>query len=101
MSQAYQDHCNANYGPEDIPQDEPVMTLEQKAADMRNALDSIELALMGFEDNLLEIAELFETTSDDVIVWPKIKVGNLRQLATALAECNRIINSPEYNLERA
>lgn len=74
------------------------MTLEQKAQDMRNAIDAIELALMGFQNNLLEISKLFATTGDDVVVCPKIKVKNLHQLATALAECNRIINSPEYHL---
>lgn len=72
------------------------MTLEQKAREMRNALDGIELALMGFEDNLLELYELFATTGDHVIVRPKIKVESLRQLATALTECNRIVNTADF-----
>lgn len=72
------------------------MTLEEKAREMRNALDGIEMALMGFEDDLLEIGELFAATGGHVIVRPKIKVENLRQLTTALAECNRIVNSPEF-----
>lgn len=72
------------------------MTLEEKAREMRNALDGIELALMGFEDSLLEVGELFATTGDGVVMQLRIKAANFRQLTTALEECSRIVNSPEF-----
>lgn len=75
-----------------------MMTLEQKAKDIRNALDAVELALMGFEDDLLEVGELFATTGDDVVIQLRIKAANFRQLTAVLEECNRIVNSPEYHL---
>lgn len=66
----------------------------QRALDMRNAIDHMENAMMA--TNALELAQLFETTGDDVIVTLKVKVSELKQIAKALHRLNHIINSDEY-----
>jgi hypothetical protein len=71
------------------------MTLERKALEMRNALDGIELALMGVE-NLSALPALFETTGENVQIVLRMTVGQMRQICAALGECNRIVNSPDF-----
>jgi hypothetical protein len=71
------------------------MTLEQKAREMRSALDAIELALMGVEE-FPELPALFETTGENVTIILRMTVGTMRQICTALDECNRIVNSPDF-----
>lgn len=71
------------------------MTLKQKAKDMRNAINDIELALR-VNDDLEAILERFDEIPGHVVVRPKITLNELRQICSALSECCRIINSPEY-----
>lgn len=71
------------------------MSLKDKAHQMRNALDAIELALHG--DNDLEwMRELFEDAQDDVVVRVEMTARNLRQICVALDECNRLMHSGEF-----
>ena len=71
------------------------MTLEQKALEMRSALDAIELALMGF-GGLADIPARWEDSRDDVVLLHRVTVGEVRQVCNALDKCNRIVNSPEF-----
>ena len=71
------------------------MPLPEKALEMRNAIDRIELALSsmnGFDN----IARLWDDARDDLIVEVEMSVGTVRQFRTAYDELNRIINSPEF-----
>ena len=69
---------------------------DARLREMRDAIDHIEGALMALD--LVELVELFETTGDAVVLQPPITVGELRRICSALAECTRIISSPEYEL---
>ncbi len=69
--------------------------LLRKATEMRNAIDMIEGALMGLGD-FVDLPDLFEGTAEHVNLAPKMTVGELRRVCTALAECTRIINSEEF-----
>lgn len=69
----------------------------QRAADMRNAIDMIESAMMGL-GNFVEFPRIFEDVPDHLEISPKMEVGQMRRVCHALEECTRIINSPEYNL---
>ncbi len=71
------------------------MTLQQKAKEMRNAIDALELALMGF-GKLVELPELFEDADEGTALAMPVTVGQVRRVCTALSECTRIINSDEY-----
>lgn len=68
----------------------------RKAREMRNAIDMIEGALMGAGE-LIDIPGRFEESRDDLLVMPKITLGQLRRITRALSECTRIINSSEYD----
>jgi hypothetical protein len=73
------------------------MTLEEKARDMRNAIDAMEIAMMGFG----ELVDLPRTWGEprhrsDLGVTLKVNCGQVYQVTDALAELTRIINSPEY-----
>lgn len=71
------------------------MSLHQKALEMRNAIDAIELAMSsmgGFED----LARLWEGAADDVQVCAYMTAGQVRQFYAVYGELNRIINSPEF-----
>lgn len=70
-------------------------TLREKALQMRNAIDMIEGALMGLGD-FVELPRLFADASDELIIAPKMTVGGMRRVSSALAECTRIINSDEF-----
>ena len=70
--------------------------LLRKATAMRNAIDMIEGALMGLGD-FVDLPDLFENSDADVNIAPKMTVGEMRRVCTALAECTRIINSDEYD----
>jgi hypothetical protein len=71
------------------------MPLREKALEMRNAIDGIELALHG-NNKITDTARLFDDAEDDLVVKVAMTAGNLRQICTALDECNRIIHSPEF-----
>jgi hypothetical protein len=67
-----------------------------KALVMRNAIDMIEGALMGFGD-LVDLPDVFEGARDDLKLQVPVTLGELRRVCTALTECTRIINSEEFN----
>lgn len=75
------------------------MTLEQKAKDMRAAIDAMELAMMGFGD-LVELPLKWGEPKhrDDLGVTLKVNCGQVYVVTDALAELTRIINSEEYTL---
>lgn len=57
-----------------------------------DAIDHLEGALMSYGD-LVDLPELFEDAPDDLVIAPKVTVGQMRHVCKALAECTRIINS--------
>lgn len=59
---------------------------------MRDAINSIELALNGLEID--SVTRLFEGADDSVMV--KVPLGALRHLARCYPELNRIINDPAF-----
>lgn len=63
---------------------------------MRHAIDQIELALMGLGE-FTDLPRLFDGASDDLIVTPKLKLGEIRRVCKNLEECTRIVNSPEFD----
>lgn len=69
--------------------------IEQKAREMRHAIDMIEGAMMGLGD-FVELPRIFECCPSDLKIAPKMTVGEMRRVCTALEECTRIINSDEY-----
>lgn len=71
------------------------MPLAEKALEMRNAIDHIELALHGI-DRLEEVRRLWDDADDDLKIKVEMDAATLRQICNALDECNRITNSPEY-----
>ena len=71
------------------------MPLYEKAIEMRNAIDGVELAFSGMED-FARAADLWNDSRDDLKIKVQMRVGDLRQLRRAYDELNRIINSPEY-----
>jgi len=73
------------------------LTLKQQAKDMRAAIDSIELALMGFGD-LVELPHRWGEPRMGKHVRPLLDVNaeQVYQVCDALEECTRIINSPDY-----
>ena len=75
------------------------MTLEEKARDMRSAIDAMELALMGFGD-LVDLPEKWGEPKhrDDLSVKLLTTTGQVYRVCDALAELTRIINSEEYRL---
>ncbi len=70
-----------------------------KALKMRNAIDMIEGALMGLGD-FVDLPALFEGSPDGLELRPKMTIGEVRRVCTALSECTRIINSEEFAPER-
>jgi hypothetical protein len=66
-----------------------------KAKEMRNAIDMIEGALMGFGD-LVDLPDLFEGQRDDLQLHIRVTVGQMRRVCKALEECTRIINDETY-----
>jgi hypothetical protein len=77
-----------------------IMTLKQKAEIMRNAIDAIKLAMQGWPE-LLELPDncaLDESDADDLELEVKITWKHLRQVLSAVDECNRIMNSDEFVL---
>ena len=67
----------------------------RKIIEMRNAIDGIEGALMDYGD-LVDLPGIFDNTDDAVMIQPRVTVGQMRRVCTALAECTRIINSEDY-----
>lgn len=77
------------------------MTLEEKATDMRNAINAMELAMMGW----IELVDLPETWGEprhrsELRVCIPGTAGQVYQVCDALAELTRIINSDEYRLKK-
>lgn len=74
------------------------MTPEQKLRDMRHAIDMIEGALMGFGD-LVDLPQKWGEPRhrDGLGVTLPVTAGQVYRVCDALAECTRIINSPDYN----
>ena len=62
---------------------------------MRNAIDMIEGALMGYGE-LVDLPHIFDGADDEMVIRPRVTVGQMRRVCRALAECTRIINSPDY-----
>lgn len=75
-----------------------IARLRRMASEMRNAIDMIEGAMMGAGE-LIDIPSKFEDARDDLLVMPKITLGQLRRITRSLSECTRIINSNEYDPE--
>ncbi len=73
--------------------------LSRKAAEMRNAIDHIEGALMGF-GNLVDLPDIFDGSADNVRLAVKCNVGEMRRVCNPLAECTRIVNSEDYAPEK-
>jgi hypothetical protein len=74
------------------------LTIVDQAQDMFAAIDAIEGALMGAEGFPIEKFEtLWAGTDDEVVLSVRIKVGQMRRIIKALAECTRIVNSDQYN----
>ena len=71
------------------------MSIKEKAVEMRNAIDAIDLALHGIP-NWDELISLWQDARDDLQIKIEMDVGTLKQIYEALCECNRIINSEEY-----
>ena len=67
-----------------------------KPQEMRHAIDQVELAFQGLGD-FPELPRIFEGASDDLIISPKLKLGDVRRLCSAMAECTRIINCPHFD----
>lgn len=75
------------------------MTDEQKLRDMRNAIDQIESALMGFGD-LVDLPAKWGAPRhrEEIGVKLPVTAGQVYRVCAALAECTRIINSDEYQV---
>lgn len=66
-----------------------------RAMEMRNAIDALESALMGYGD-LVDLPRTFIGARDDLKLAPPVTAGQMRRVCDALAECTRIINSEEF-----
>jgi hypothetical protein len=79
---------------------------QAKVRELRNAIDMIEGALCGlvatgeieYVTFFRDLMPVFEGSRDDMKIMIRCNVGQLRRLCKAFDECNRIINSPEYDL---
>lgn len=74
--------------------------IARKALEMRNAIDQIEAALMGFGD-LVDLPRHWSGVSKDrrdIVHLPwSVSIAQVFRVCDALAECTRIINSDEYD----
>ena len=50
---------------------------------------------MGYGE-LVELQRVWDGSPDEVALSPRVTVGQMRRVCRALAECTRIINSPDY-----
>lgn len=73
----------------------PVSDLLRKSREMRSAIDLMEGALMGYGE-LTALPDLFEGARDDLVIHPKVTVGEMRRVCEALSECTRIVNADEF-----
>lgn len=71
-------------------------TLEARALSMRDALDQIESALMGF-DELIDQLPRWEDVDGEVRVKLNISVTQLRRIDRALESCATIVNSKDFS----
>jgi hypothetical protein len=60
---------------------------------MRDAIDQIEGALMGLGD-FVDLDMIYETAREDLVIAPKMTVGQMRRVCDALAKCTAIVNEP-------
>lgn len=76
------------------------MTLKEKARDMRNAIDAMDLALHGWPE-LIDLPEKWGEPRHRPDLGVKVPgtTAQVYQICDALAEINRIINSDEYLIE--
>lgn len=76
------------------------LTDQQKLRDMRNAIDQIESALMGFGD-LVDLPGKWGVPRHRPELGVKLPTtcGQVYRVCDALAECTRIINSDEYQVK--
>lgn len=73
------------------------MTDKERLRDMRNAIDAMELAMMGWPE-LVDLPEKWGEPRhrDELGVTIPGTVGQVYRICDALAELNRIINSDDY-----
>lgn len=73
------------------------MTLKEKAKVMRDAIDRMELALMGFS-NLESLPRSWGEPRHhaELGVTLKTNCGEVYRVTDALAELNRIVHSPDF-----
>jgi hypothetical protein len=73
------------------------MTNEEKARDMRSAIDAMELAMMGCPE-LIELPEKWGEPRHRPELGARVPMtaGQVYRICDALAELTRIINSDEY-----
>lgn len=71
----------------------------ERLRDMRSAIDAMELAMMGWPE-LIELPEKWGEPRHrpDLGVRVPATAEQIYRVCDALAELNRIINSPDYNL---
>jgi hypothetical protein len=69
--------------------------LLDRAMKMRNAIDMIEGAIMALPD-FVDLPKVFDGARPDLVISPKMTVGQMLRVCQAVAECTRIINSDEY-----
>ncbi len=69
--------------------------LLDRTLEMRNAIDMLESALMGC-GNFVDLPGMFKGARDDLLLAPTPRLGQVRRVCEALAECTRIINSDNY-----
>lgn len=84
---------------------EGVARLKSKAARMRDAIDQMEGAMFRC-DELIDLKETWEdngsatseghTVRDDLLLSPRLRWGELKQIFTALDELNAIVNDDEF-----
>lgn len=75
------------------------MTNQEKLRDMRNAIDAMELAMMGWP----ELVDMPETWGEprhreDLRVSIPGNAGQVYRICDALEELTRIINSDDYHI---
>lgn len=73
------------------------MTLKEKAKVMRDAIDAMELALMGMP-NLVDLPEKWKEPRhpSELGVTVRTTCGEVYRVTDALSELNRIVNSPDF-----
>jgi hypothetical protein len=66
----------------------------KREIELYEALDQIESALMGLGE-FVELPAQWEGAEDKVVLRPALRLGQIRRVCKALAECTRIVNEPK------